>query len=142
MLGFDHPRLAQHLGSDVRLTERNQPFQADDVVFLAENIGEPPLGHAAMKRHLAAFKSAQHARSAARALAFVSASGRLAHPGTHAAPHALLVFRCLLRCSNVRKIHKQALSSQLSAPYWTISTRCGTFATIPRIAGVSGRSIT
>src|SRR5256885_16798119 len=115
MLGLNHARFAQHLGSDVRLTEGSQPFEADDVVFLAENIREATLGHAAMQWHLAAFKSAHHARSAARALAFVPSGRRLAHPRTHATPHALLVFRRLLRCSNIRKIHKQALSCQLSA---------------------------
>src|SRR5438552_6156164 len=112
MLGLNHSRFAQHIGSDVRLTERNEPFQADDVVFLTENIREATLGHAAMQWHLAAFKSAHHARSAARALAFVPSGRRLAHPRTHATPHALLVFRRLLRCSNIRKIHKQALSCQ------------------------------
>src|SRR5207253_1311772 len=76
MLGLNHSRFAQHIGSDVRLTERNQPFQADDVVFLTENIREAPLGHAAMQWHLAAFKSAHHARSAARALAFVPSGDR------------------------------------------------------------------
>src|SRR5207244_10114609 len=104
-LGFHRARFPQRLGSDVRLAERSQPFEADDVVFLAENIREATLGHAAMQWHLAAFKSAHHARSAARALAFVPSGSRLAHPRTHATPHALLVFRRLLRCSNIRKIH-------------------------------------
>src|SRR5438046_9815699 len=100
MLGLNHSRFAQHLGSDVRLTERNQPFQADDVVFLTENIREAPLGHAAMQWHLAAFKSAHHARSAARALVFVSSTVRLSRPRPNDAPHALLVFHSLLRVSH------------------------------------------
>src|SRR5207245_10200389 len=90
MLGLNHSRFAQHIGSDVRLTERNQPFQADDVVFLTENIREAALGHAAMQWHLAAFKYAHHARSASRAMDFVPSGRRLAHHRTHATPHALL----------------------------------------------------
>ena len=93
----------------VVFAQRGQPFQAHDIEFLAENVGEAALGHAAVQRHLAAFKAAHHARTAARALAFVAAGGSLAHAGTHAAAHALLVLRRLFRCSNIRKIHKLSL---------------------------------
>src|SRR5579863_1124849 len=89
ILGLDYPGLAQHVGSDRGLAELDQPLQADDVELLAENIGEAALRHAAVQRHLAAFKPADHARSGARTLSLVPAGGRLAHPRTHAAPYAL-----------------------------------------------------
>jgi hypothetical protein len=105
-LVLDDSSLAQHFGRD-RLAVKfspssGQPLQADDVEFLAEDVGEAALGHAAVQRHLAAFKAADHARTGARTLAFVSAGGRLAHAGAHAAADALALFRRLLRCSNVR----------------------------------------
>ena len=102
MLGLDDAGLAQDLGSDGALAEFGQTLQAYDVEFLAKNIGEATLRHAAVQRHLAAFKAADHARSGARTLPFVSAGGRLAHTGTHAAPHALSLLGRLLRCSNIR----------------------------------------
>src|SRR6202030_4857478 len=101
MLGLDHPRLAQDFGRDRRGVQlgaqRRQPLQAHDVEFLAEDVGKTALRHAAMQRHLAAFKTANHARASARTLPFVSTGRRLAHAGTHAAPHALALFRSLLR---------------------------------------------
>src|ERR1700740_2038352 len=101
MLGLDPPRFAQHVRSDRRglkfFAECSQPLEADDIKFLAEDVGEAALRHAAVQRHLAAFKTADHARTGARTLALVSASGRLAHAGAHAAPYALALFRRLLR---------------------------------------------
>ena len=106
MLRLDHSRLAQHLRSDGLAVKffahLHQPLQTDDVEFLAENIGEATLRHAAMQRHLPAFKAANHARASARTLPLVSTGRSLAHAGAHAAPHALALFRRLLRCSNIR----------------------------------------
>src|SRR5580658_9126070 len=115
MLGADDAGLTKHFGSDRGLTERSQPFQIHDVEFFAEDVGKTAFGHAAMKRHLAAFKTAHHARTAARPLAFVSARGGFAHAGTHAAANALFARVRLFRCSNIRQIHNEALSLQLSA---------------------------
>src|SRR5271170_1652866 len=113
MFGADDTSLTKHLGSDRRFTEPGQPFQIHDVEFFAEDVGETALGHAAMERHLAAFKATHHARTAARTLAFVSAGGGFAHAGTHAAADALLAGVRFLRCSNIRQIHSEALSFQL-----------------------------
>src|SRR5215468_8543861 len=155
--GRDHAGLAQDLGIHRGLAERGQPVQVHDAVFLAENIGKPALRQAAVQGHLATLESAHHARTAARTLALVPARRSLAHAGAHAPAHALFVLRGLARRSNVRKIHKSAFANSLplflpavparresrkAESYCTISTRCGTFATMPRIAGVSGRSIT
>src|ERR1700733_10184544 len=101
MLGADHAGLAQDVGTDRRLAQERELVQIHDVKFLAENIGEPALRHAPVQGHLAALKTAHHARTAARPLALVSAGGGLAHAGTHTAADALLVFGCLLRCSNI-----------------------------------------
>jgi hypothetical protein len=64
-----------------------------------------------MQWHLTAFKTAHHARTAARALAFVSAGGRLTHARAHASAHALLIGIRLLRRSYIRKIHDVFSSS-------------------------------
>src|SRR5215470_7241353 len=109
MLGLHHSCFAQDNRINARLPERSEPFQADNVVFLAENVSESPLRHAAMQRHLSAFEPAQHARTAARTLTFMAASGGLAHPRAHAAPYSLLVFCRFLRRVNIREIHKQVL---------------------------------
>src|SRR5437016_3399014 len=106
MLGADDASLAQHFGSDGNLTERGKLVKIHDVKFFAKDVGEAALGHAAMERHLAAFKSAHHARATARTLTFVSAGRGLAHAGTHAAADTLLARIRLLRCSNIREIHK------------------------------------
>src|SRR6266567_2501031 len=106
MLGLDDAGLAQYLRRDgipVKLfAHLHQSLQAHNVEFLAENVSEPALWHAAVQRHLAAFKSANHARTGARTLTFVPTGGSLAHAGAHTAPHTLALFRRLLRCSNVR----------------------------------------
>src|SRR5450432_2115380 len=102
MLGLDDAGFAQNVRSNRGLAKLGQPLQAYDVEFLAEDVGEAALGHAAMQRHLAAFKTADHARTGARTLPLVPAGGGLAHPGTHAAPHALALLGGLLRCSNIR----------------------------------------
>src|ERR1700685_377136 len=103
MLRLEHSSLAQHVGGDGSsedlVAERRQPFQADNIKFLAEDVGEAALRHAAVQRHLAAFETADQAHTGARTLALVSASGRLAHAGAHSATHARALFRRLLRCS-------------------------------------------
>src|SRR5579862_8880802 len=98
---------AERLRRDGCLSQGGQLLQIHDVVFHAEDVRESALRHAAMQRHLAAFKTAHHARTTARALALMSAGGSLTHAGTHAAPDAFLAFVRLLRCSNIRKIHKK-----------------------------------
>ena len=92
MLGPDHARLAQQFRRNRGFAQRRQLFQIHDAIFLAENVGEAAFRHAAVQRHLAAFKTAHHARTAARTLAFVAAGGSLAHARAHAAAHALLAF--------------------------------------------------
>src|ERR1700733_12341629 len=104
MLALDYSRLAQHFRRNrfaMQVAQLRQPLQADDVEFLAEDVGKAALGHAAVQWHLAAFKAADQAHAGARTLALVSAGGRLAHAGAHAAPYALALFRRLLRCSNI-----------------------------------------
>jgi len=105
VLGLDHAGLAQNVRRNGGLLQPNQLVQVHHRVFLAEDIREAALGQAAMQRHLAAFKTAQHARTAPRPLAFVAARRSLAHAGAHAASHPLALLRRLLRCSNVRQIH-------------------------------------
>src|SRR6202034_4774515 len=99
MLGLDDSGFAQDFGRDriamKFFAQLDQPIEADDVEFLAEDIGEAALRHAAVQRHLAAFKPADHARTGARALAFVSSGGSFAHAGAHAAADALALFRRL-----------------------------------------------
>src|SRR3977135_4206949 len=106
MLGLDNSSLAQHLWSDgiamKILAHLHQPLQADNTEFLAENISKAALRHAAVQRHLAAFKPAYHARTRSRTLPFVATRGSLAHAGAHTATHAFALFRCVLRCSNIR----------------------------------------
>src|SRR5437588_4307274 len=102
MLRFDDARLAQYFGSNRGLAQLCQPLDTDDRVLLAEDIGKPALGHAPVQRHLAAFKSADHARSGARPLPFVATRRRLSHTGAHTAPHALALRRSLLLCVNIR----------------------------------------
>src|ERR1700686_5096729 len=102
MLGLNDPGFAQNFGSNRGLPEFHQALQAHDVKFLAEDVGEATLRHTAMQRHLAAFKSADHAGTGTRALTFVSTGGRLAHARAHTAAHAFSFFRRLLWCSNVR----------------------------------------
>ena len=94
------------LGCNRRLAKSGELFEIHDRILLPEDVGEAALWKTAVQRHLAAFKAAHHARTAARALAFVSAGGSLAHARTHAAAHAFLVGRRLLWCANIRKIHK------------------------------------
>src|SRR5580698_1591339 len=102
MLGLDHSSLAQHVGIDRRFPQCGEPFQADDIEFLAENIGEPALGHAAMQRHLAAFEAADHARTGPRTLSLMASGRSLAHSRAHAAPYPLALLGGLLRCVNIR----------------------------------------
>src|SRR5579871_1410213 len=102
VLGLDYTGLAQNIGIDRGLSQFDQTLQAYDVVFLAEDVGETALRHAAMQRHLAAFKSADHARAAARTLPFVAASRSLAHARPHTAPYAFALLGSLLRSSNIR----------------------------------------
>jgi hypothetical protein len=101
MLGANHPSLAQDVGIDGRLAEEHQLVEVHNVKFLAEDVGEAALRHAAMQRHLAAFKTTHHARTTARTLPFMSAGRGFAHAGPHTAADALLVLRCLFRCSNI-----------------------------------------
>src|ERR1700756_2530447 len=101
MLRFDDSSLAQYFGSNRGLPRPPQPVDTDDRVLLAEDIGKPALWHAPVQRHLAAFKSSDHARSGTRPLPFVAAGRRLAHTGAHTAPHALALGCRLLRCVNI-----------------------------------------
>src|SRR5882724_6426570 len=104
-LALGDVRLLQDFGSDLADAEFEQALEVHHDVFHAENIGETALGQAAVKRHLAAFKTAHHARTAARTLAFMAARGGFAHAGAHTAADAFAVFRCFFRRSNCRKIH-------------------------------------
>ena len=115
------PALRNTSGVMVVSPSSGQLLQIHDVEFLAEDVGEAALGHAAMQWHLAAFKAAHHARTAARTLAFVSAGRGLAHARTHAAADALLVFRRLLWCANVGKIHNKLSARQLVSSQYLAS---------------------
>src|SRR5580693_1742821 len=117
MFGADDASLPKHFGSDRGFTEPGQLFQIHDVEFFAEDVGETALGHAAMERHLAAFKATHHARTAARTLALVSAGRSFAHAGTHTAADALLAGVRLLGCSNIRQIHICSSLSRHSSSY-------------------------
>src|SRR3954470_12093079 len=101
MLALDHSRLAQNFRRDGGLAQLRQLLQVHDIELLAEDVGESAFGHAAVQRHLAAFKTAHHARTAARALAFMSAGRSLAHTRSHAAAYTLLVCCRLLWCANI-----------------------------------------
>src|SRR5579863_709093 len=101
MLGADDASRPQYFRSNGGLAEFRQSAEIYDIECLAENIGKAALGHAAMQRHLAAFKSAHHTRTAARTLAFVATRRGFAHPGAHTATHTLLVLRRFFRCSNI-----------------------------------------
>ena len=79
MLRPNYAGLAQNFRSNCRLAQRCQLFQIHDAIFLPENVGEAAFGHAAVQRHLAAFKTTHHPRTAARTLTFVTTRGSLAH---------------------------------------------------------------
>src|SRR3954447_9214576 len=102
MLGLDNARFAQHVRIDGCFAEFSQPLQADNAVFLTENVREAALRHAPVQRHLAAFKSANHARTRTRALPLVSAGGSLTHARAHTASYALALGGRLLRFVNIR----------------------------------------
>src|SRR6266481_8543740 len=67
-----------------------QFFQVQDRIFDAERVVKAALGHAAMQRHLAAFKSAAARIAAAGFLSLVAGTGSLAELGAHAAANAHL----------------------------------------------------
>src|SRR5256885_16678679 len=68
--------------------ENVERFQIEHGVFLAERIVETALGHAAVQRHLAAFKSATARIAAAGLLAFVAGASGFAALGSHAPANA------------------------------------------------------
>jgi len=74
---------------------------------------KPRLGQTAMQRHLAAFKSAHHARAAARALAFMTTGGSLAHARAHATANSLAFFARFARALNVLKFMFDTLNCAL-----------------------------
>src|SRR5579862_4486931 len=79
MFAANQAGLVQYLGSDRGLVQASKLFQVYDGVFLPEDIGESALGNSAMQRHLAAFKAADHARTAARTLALMTSGGGFTH---------------------------------------------------------------
>src|SRR5581483_6724615 len=99
MLGADHASLTQHIRRNGAFTDSSQLIQIYNVEFLTEDVGEAAFRHTAMQRHLAAFKTTHHSRTTAGTLALMPAGRSLSHARSHAAAHALLVFRRLLRCS-------------------------------------------
>src|SRR5579872_2118804 len=139
------PLLYQQCRRDRALPQLHQPFQVQDGVFHAENIGEAALGQAAVQGHLAAFKAAHHARSGAGPLSLMSARGGLAHAAAHAPAHALAVGGCPFWRRQVGKIrwHVKSLSRFKSggyANYFTSRNKWGALAIMPRMEGVSSRS--
>ncbi len=87
----------QQFRRDIFFAQPGQTLQIEDPVLGPENVGEAALGHAAMQRHLPAFKTAHHARTGAGTLALVAARRSLAHAAAHAPAHAFLIRRGALR---------------------------------------------
>src|SRR5579864_5604974 len=102
--------------------------------MLLEDVGETAFREAAVQRHLAAFKTAHDAVAGNAARALAAAGGRLAHARAHTAPNAFGAVLLAFRRFQIALIH--------DAYFSTNSTRCGIFFTMPRNAGVSGRSTT
>src|SRR5262245_12552877 len=125
-------QLYQPVGTERIAVEDVQSSQVNDGILLLENVGEPALGEAAVQRHLATFEPAHHAVARNRPRAFVPAPGRLAAPRSHAAADAPFGMLLSSRRLQIAEVHN----------YSTTASRCGIFFTIPRKAGVSGRSTT
>src|SRR6266436_5480483 len=128
---FSHlAQLRQAVGIEGVAFQNVQPPQIDDGILFLENVGEAALGQPAVQRHLATFESAHDAVTGNRARALVPSARGLANPRSHAPAHAL--FGMLLSCwrFQIAEIHN----------YSTTASRCGTFLTMPRNPGVSGRT--
>ena len=123
----------EHAGVDRRL----HPAEIDLVELERERrVAEAALGQAAMQRHLAAFEALDaHAR--ARGLALAAAAAGLALAGADAAAdaHALLARARLV--GDLVEFHR-------TSSYFARRPRARVLhlAIMPRVAGVSGRSLT
>src|SRR5579884_3195632 len=83
--------------------KRIELFDVDDGVFDGERVVKAALGHAAMQRHLAAFKAATTRIAAARLLSLVAGSGRFAELRAHAAADAHLAMARAARGPQIRE---------------------------------------
>src|SRR5262245_60762856 len=122
------PLLQQRLGRDRRsVRELLEAVQVDHRELLAEEVPEASLGQPAHERHLAALEVPTARVALPGLLPLVPLAGRLAVARPGAAPDALALLAGALGGPDVREVHE-----------FTISTRCGIFAAIPRTDGVSG----
>src|SRR6266851_5671498 len=142
-----------------------QFFQVQDRIFDAERVVKAALGHAAMQRHLAAFKSAAARIAAAGFLSLIAGTGSLAELGAHAAADAHLAMTRADGRTQIRETRESecarsgfarrfapaaAFLGRFAAfgnffrhfPYSTTSTRWRTLWIMPRTDGVSSRSTT
>src|SRR4029077_21086291 len=125
--GTDRTRLAQRLGGDAPL-HLGELRQVHHRVLAAPDVGETALRNPADERHLAAFEAGPAAVAGAGLLPLLAAAGGLAEPGAGTAPHPLLRMLAPLGRGQLMQLH-----SSTSSRYWI-------FRTMPRTAGVSGRS--
>src|SRR5579859_190740 len=84
-------------GEDIQL------FHVDDGISHAKRIMKPALRHAAVQRHLAAFKTAPARIATTRLLALVAGTGSLAQFRAHAAPHTHLAVARAARRPQIRE---------------------------------------
>src|SRR5438876_3131713 len=135
---LDHPPLHEDLGGDDGAgVEDLEALQVDLRELLLEaRVGEAPLGHPAVQRHLAALETLAVAEAAAALLPLLTPPRRLAQAAARTATHALALADAALGGPQVAQSHFDSL------PQSTMATRCGTFFTMPRTAGVSTRSTT
>src|SRR5262249_8058888 len=103
----DQPVLAEQFRRDVgaRLEPLGDRVEVDHVVFDAEVIVEPALGHATVQRHLAAFEPALVLEARARLCALVAAPRGLAVARALAAPDALLRVLGAFWWTQIAEIH-------------------------------------
>src|SRR5579871_960066 len=112
---LDHTQFEQPAGIEAVALELLQAADVHDDILFAEDIGEAALRQAAVKRHLAAFKTAHHAIAGDRTGALCAAPGILASAGAHALPDALLLLLLPLGRPEIAEVHVTPSRSPVGA---------------------------
>src|ERR1700687_1852594 len=157
---------AQQLRRHYFAGRKNVQFrEVQNRILDAEQVVKAALGHAAMQRHLAAFKSTAARIAAAGFLSLVAGTGSFTQLGAHAAANAHLAMTRANGRAKIREARESerapgGFTRRLAAvagflgrfaaagnffrhfPYSTTSTRWRTLWIMPRIDGVSSRSTT
>src|SRR5262249_54464918 len=130
--GIDHRAGIEPPGIDRRLN----PAEIDLVEPERERrVAKAALGQPAMQRHLAALE-ALDAHAGTRGLALAAAPAGLARAGADAAADAAALLARARAVGELVKLHRCSPFAS------TTRTRCLTLASMPRVCGVSGSSVT